>query len=208
MTKLLYITAHPLDELASNSMAAGKAFIDAYKENHQNDEVKHIDLFKEEIPMIDKDVLTGWGKLRNGDELTKEEQQKVNRFSEILDEFLSADKYVFVSPMWNLSFPPVLKSYIDAISIAGKTFKYTAEGPQGLLTDKKVLHIQSRGGFYSEGPAAEVESGDRYLKTIMTFLGVPSYERIIIEGHNAVPERTEEIKAASIAEAKEMSKNF
>ena len=137
VAKLLYITAHPLDELASNSMAAGKAFIDSYKENHASDEVKHIDLFKEDIPVIDKDVLTGWGKLRNGDDLTKEEQQKVDRFSEILEEFLSADKYVFVSPMWNLSFPPVLKAYIDAISIAGKTFKYTAEGPQGLLTDKK-----------------------------------------------------------------------
>lgn len=208
MTKLLYITAHPLDELASNSMAAGKAFTDAYKENHPNDEVKHIDLFKEDIPMIDKDVLTGWGKLRNGDELTSDEQQKVNRLSEILDEFLEADKYVFVSPMWNLSFPPVLKAYIDAISIAGKTFKYTVEGPQGLLTDKKALHIQSRGGYYIEGPAAEVESGDRYLRNIMTFLGVPSYETIIIEGHNAEPEKTEEIKAASIAEAKELAKTF
>ncbi|MCE5097102.1 FMN-dependent NADH-azoreductase [Staphylococcus devriesei] len=208
MAKLLYITAHPLDELASNSMAAGKAFLESYKENHSSDEIKHIDLFKEDIPMIDKDVLTGWGKLRNGDTLTNEEQQKVDRLSAILDEFLSADKYVFVSPMWNLSFPPVLKAYIDAISIAGKTFKYTAEGPQGLLTDKKVLHIQSRGGFYSEGPAAEMESGDRYLKTIMSFLGVPSYETVIIEGHNAEPERTEEIKAASLAEAREMSKNF
>ncbi|MCI2774224.1 FMN-dependent NADH-azoreductase [Staphylococcus petrasii] len=208
MTKLLYITAHPLDELASNSMAAGKTFVDSYKENHPSDEVKHIDLFKEDIPMIDKDVLTGWGKLRNGDELTSEEQQKVNRLSEILDEFLEADKYVFVSPMWNLSFPPVLKAYIDAISIAGKTFKYTAEGPQGLLTDKKALHIQSRGGYYTEGPAAEVESGDRYLRNIMTFLGVPSYETIIIEGHNAEPEKTEEIKAASIAEAKELAKTY
>lgn len=208
MAKLLYITAHPLDELASNSMAAGKAFLESYKENHSSDEVKHIDLFKEDIPMIDKDVLTGWGKLRNGDTLTNEEQQKVDRLSAILDEFLAADKYVFVSPMWNLSFPPVLKAYIDAISIAGKTFKYTAEGPQGLLTDKKVLHIQSRGGFYSEGPSAEMESGDRYLKTIMSFLGVPSYETVIIEGHNAEPERTEEIKAASLAEAREMSKNF
>ncbi|MCJ1655433.1 FMN-dependent NADH-azoreductase [Staphylococcus sp. NRL 16/872] len=208
MTKLLYITAHPLDELTSNSMAAGKTFVDAYKENHPSDEVKHIDLFKEDIPMIDKDVLTGWGKLRNGDELTSDEQQKVNRLSEILDEFLAADKYVFVSPMWNLSFPPVLKAYIDAISIAGKTFKYTAEGPQGLLTDKKALHIQSRGGYYTEGPAAEVESGDRYLRNIMTFLGVPSYETIIIEGHNAEPEKTEEIKAASIAEAKELAKKF
>ena len=137
VAKLLYITAHPLDELASNSMVAGKAFIDSYKDNHSSDEVKHIDLFKEDIPVIDKDVLTGWGKLRNGDELNQDEQQKVDRFSEILEEFLSADKYVFVSPMWNLSFPPVLKAYIDAISIAGKTFKYTAEGPQGLLTDKK-----------------------------------------------------------------------
>ena len=208
MTKLLYITAHPLDELGSNSMAAGKTFVDSYKENHPSDEVKHIDLFNEDIPMIDKDVLTGWGKLRNGDELTSEEQQKVNRLSEILDEFLEADKYVFVSPMWNLSFSPVLKAYIDAISIAGKTFKYTAEGPQGLLTDKKVLHIQSRGGYYTEGPAAEVESGDRYLRNIMTFLGVPSYETIIIEGHNAEPEKTEEIKAASIAEAKELAKTF
>ncbi|BGE81390.1 FMN-dependent NADH-azoreductase [Staphylococcus petrasii] len=208
MTKLLYITAHPLDELASNSMAAGKTFVDSYKENHPSDEVKHIDLFKEDIPMIDKDVLTGWGKLRNGDELTSDEQQKVNRLSEILDEFLEADKYVFVSSMWNLSFPPVLKAYIDAISIAGKTFKYTAEGPQGLLTDKKALHIQSRGGYYTEGPAAEVESGDRYLRNIMTFLGVPSYETIIIEGHNAEPEKTEEIKAASIAEAKELAQKF
>ena len=52
------------------------------KENHASDEVKHIDLFKEDIPVIDKDVLTGWGKLRNGDDLTKEEQQKVDRFSE------------------------------------------------------------------------------------------------------------------------------
>lgn len=208
MTKLLYITAHPLDELASNSMAAGKTFVDSYKENHPSDEVKHIDLFKEDIPMIDKDVLTGWGKLRHGDELTSDEQQKVNRLSEILDEFLEADKYVFVSPMWNLSFPPVLKAYIDAISIAGKTFKYTAKGPQGLLTDKKALHIQSRGGYYTEGPAAEVENGDRYLRNIMTFLGVPSYETIIIEGHNAEPEKTEEIKAASIAEAKELAKTY
>ena len=74
--KIIIHYSTPLDELASNSMAAGKAFIDSYKENHASDEVKHIDLFKEDIPVIDKDVLTGWGKLRNGDDLTKEEQQK------------------------------------------------------------------------------------------------------------------------------------
>lgn len=208
MAKLLYITAHPLDELASNSMAAGKAFIDSYKDNHSSDEVKHIDLFKEDIPVIDKDVLTGWGKLRNGDELNQDEQQKVDRFSEILEEFLSADKYVFVSPMWNLSFPPVLKAYIDAVAVAGKTFKYTPEGPVGLLTDKKALHIQARGGFYSEGPGVDLEHGDRYIKTMMAFFGVPSYETIIVEGHHAAPERSEEIKAHSLRQAEELGHNF
>ncbi|HDI1118332.1 TPA: NAD(P)H-dependent oxidoreductase [Staphylococcus aureus] len=173
MAKVLYITAHPFNELVSNSMAAGKAFIETYQQQHPDDE-----------------------------------QMKVSRLSDILEEFLSADKYVFVTPMWNLSFPPVVKAYIDAISIAGKTFKYSAEGPQGLLTDKKVLHIQSRGGYYTEGPAADFEMGDRYLRTIMTFLGVPSYETIIIEGHNAEPHKTEEIKATSINNAEKLATTF
>ncbi|MGZ1666062.1 FMN-dependent NADH-azoreductase [Staphylococcus argenteus] len=208
MSKVLYITAHPFNELVSNSMAAGKAFIEAYQQQHPEDEVKHIDLFETYIPVIDKDVLTGWGKINNGETLTDDEQIKVSRLSEILEDFLSADKYVFVTPMRNLSFPPVVKAYIDAISIAGKTFKYSAEGPQGLLTDKKVLHIQSRGGYYTEGPAANFEMGDRYLRTIMTFLGVPSYETIIIEGHNAEPHKTEEIKATSINNAEKLATTF
>ncbi|HIA6658553.1 TPA: FMN-dependent NADH-azoreductase [Staphylococcus aureus] len=208
MAKVLYITAHPFNELVSNSMAAGKAFIETYQQQHPDDEVKHIDLFETYIPVIDKDVLTGWGKMSNGETLTDDEQMKVSRLSDILEEFLSADKYVFVTPMWNLSFPPVVKAYIDAISIAGKTFKYSAEGPQGLLTDKKVLHIQSRGGYYTEDPAANFEMGDRYLRTIMTFLGVPSYETIIIEEHNAEPHKTEEIKATSINNAEKLATTF
>lgn len=70
--------------------------------------MKHIDLFETYVPVIDKDVLTGWGgKMSNGETLTDDEQMKVSRLSDILEEFLSADKYVFVTPMWNLSFPPV-----------------------------------------------------------------------------------------------------
>ncbi|HAR5631582.1 TPA: FMN-dependent NADH-azoreductase [Staphylococcus aureus] len=180
MAKVLYITAHPFNELVSNSMAAGKAFIETYQQQHPEDEVKHIDLFETYIPVIDKDVLTGWGKMSNGEPLTDDEQMKVSRLSDILEEFLSA----------------------------GKTFKYSAEGPQGLLTDKKVLHIQSRGGYYTEGPAADFEMGDRYLRTIMTFLGVPSYETIIIEGHNAEPHKTEEIKATSINNAEKLATTF
>ncbi|PNB70901.1 FMN-dependent NADH-azoreductase, partial [Pseudomonas sp. FW305-BF6] len=81
----------------------------------------------------------------------------------IVTQFVEADKYVFVTPMWNFSFPPVMKSYIDAVCVAGKTFKYTENGPQGLLGGKKALHIQASGGVYSEGPAAGMEMGHRYI---------------------------------------------
>lgn len=63
MAKVLYITAHPHDEATSYSMATGKAFIESYKEANPNDEVVHIDLYKENIPHIDADVFSGWGKL-------------------------------------------------------------------------------------------------------------------------------------------------
>ncbi|MGZ0087405.1 FMN-dependent NADH-azoreductase [Caldibacillus thermoamylovorans] len=211
MTKVLYITAHPHDDTQSYSMAVGKAFIDTYQQVHPDHEVIHLDLYKEYIPEIDVDVFNGWGKLRSGksfEELSDEEKAKVGRMNELCDQFISADKYVFVTPMWNFSFPPVLKAYIDAVAVAGKTFRYTEQGPVGLLTDKKALHIQARGGFYSEGPAAAMEMGHRYLSVIMQFFGVPSFEGLFIEGHAAVPEKAEEIKTNAIARAKDLAHTF
>lgn len=211
MAKILYITAHPLDENQSYSMAAGKAFIDSYKEANPNDEIINVDLYKETIPHIDADVFSGWGKLRAGKEfgeLTTDEQAKVGRLSEICEQFIAADKYVFVTPLWNFSFPPVMKAYLDAVSVAGKTFKYTENGPVGLLTDKKALHIQARGGIYSEGPAAAMEMGHRYLDIAMQFYGVPSFVGLFVEGHAAMPDKAEEIKENAIARAKDLAQTF
>ncbi|WP_338447691.1 FMN-dependent NADH-azoreductase [Niallia oryzisoli] len=211
MAKLLYITAHPHDERQSFSMAAGKAFIETYKEVNPNDEVVHIDLYKENIPHIDTDVFSGWGKLQSGkgfDELSDDEKTKVGRLNELSDQFITGDKYVIVTPLWNLSFPPVMKAYIDSIAVAGKTFKYTEQGSVGLLTDKKVLHIQARGGMYSEGPAAALEMGHRYLQVIFSFFGVPNVEGLFIEGHAAMPDKAEEIKQNGIARAKDLAHTF
>ncbi|MEC0312573.1 NAD(P)H-dependent oxidoreductase [Bacillus subtilis] len=118
MAKVLYITAHPHDEATSYSMATGKAFIESYKEANPNDEVVHIDLYKENIPHIDADVFSGWGKLQSGtgfEELSESEKAKVGRLGELSDQFASADKYVFVTPLWNFSFPPVMKARISIL---------------------------------------------------------------------------------------------
>lgn len=211
MAKLLYITAHPHDHQTSFSMAAGQAFLDSYRESHPQDEIKHLDLYKMNIPHIDADVFSGWGKLRGGSqftELSSEEQAKVTRLGEIVDEFVAGDKYVFVTPMWNFSYPPIMKAYIDAICVAGKTFKYTAEGPVGLLPNKSAIHIQARGGIYTEGPAAAIESGHRHLTSIMGFFGITDFKGVFIEGHAAMPDKAEAIKAKGIEEAKQAAKMF
>ncbi|TMU83585.1 FMN-dependent NADH-azoreductase [Bacillus sp. BHET2] len=211
MVQVLYITAHPHDDTQSYSMAAARAFIDTYKEVNPDHEVVHIDLYREHIPHIDADVFSGWGKLQSGkgfEELSPEEQKKVNRLNELSDQFISADKYVFVTPLWNFSFPPVMKAYIDSVAVAGKSFKYTEQGPVGLLTDKKAIHIQARGGIYSEGPAAGMEMGHRYLSIVMQFFGVPSFDGVFVEGHAAMPDKADEIKRDAIDRAKNAAHTF
>ncbi|MFP3632962.1 NAD(P)H-dependent oxidoreductase, partial [Burkholderia sp. SIMBA_045] len=78
------------------------------------DEVIHLDLYKVDIPQLDKDVFSGWDKLRAGlafEQLTEAEIVKLSSMNELVDQFVEADKYVFVTPIWNYSYPPVLKSY-------------------------------------------------------------------------------------------------
>lgn len=211
MSTVLYITANPKPVEEAFSLSVGEEFINAYRENNPNDEVVRLDLYKINVPYIDTDVFSGWGKLQQGtafDELSPDEKQKVSSINQLTDQFVAADKYVFVTPMWNLSFPPKLKSYIDNIAIAGKTFKYTAEGPVGLLTDKKALHIQARGGVYSEGPAKSLEFGDSYLRAILGFMGVPEIETIAVEGMAANPDQAADIKQKAIDRAKEFAKQF
>ncbi|MCZ8521044.1 MULTISPECIES: NAD(P)H-dependent oxidoreductase [Paenibacillus] len=212
MATVLYITAHPLDPQSSYSLAVGKEFIEAYVEANPGDEVVHLDLYKENIPQFDADVLRGWEKLRSGssfDQLTDAEKSKVSRLESIVDQFVAADKYVYVSPMWNFSIPPVLKAYTDATSIPGKTFKYTENGPEGLLTGKKALHIQASGSVYSEGPLAPLEMGYGYLNKVLQFYGIQSIEAILVEGTALQSQELAlAIKEKAIAHAKEVAKRY
>jgi FMN-dependent NADH-azoreductase len=211
MAKVLYITANPKTEAQSFSLSVGRAFLNAYKQQNPQDEVVELDLYKTNIPYIDADVFSGWGKLQQGtafEQLSADEKAKVARLNELVDQFVSADKYVFVTPMWNFSFPPLMKAYIDAICVAGKTFKYTENGPLGLLSGKKAVHIQARGGIYSEGPAKEVEFGDRYLKAVLGFIGITDVQSVIAEGMAAFPNEAEGIKEKAIKQAQEVAKSF
>ncbi|WP_206810161.1 FMN-dependent NADH-azoreductase [Paradesulfitobacterium ferrireducens] len=211
MARVLYITANPKKVQDSFSLSAGEAFVNAYREVKPQDEIIELDLYKIQIPLVDADVFSGWGKLQQGtafEQLTADEKAKVGRINELCDQFVSADKYIFVSPMWNLSVPPMLKAYFDTVCIAGKTFKYTENGPVGLLAGKKAVHIQARGGVYTEGPGKDFELGDRYVRSQLTFLGVGPIESVIAEGMAQMPDQAETIKSNTIERAKQVAKNF
>jgi len=212
MEKVLYITANPNDQETSYSMAVGQEFVQAYRSANPHDEVIHLDLYKNDIPQLDADIFSGWGKLGAGtafEELTDTEKAKVSRLAELVDQFVAANKYVFVNPIWNFSFPPVMKAYIDAVCVAGKTFKYTDKGPIGLLGDKKAVHIQASGSVLSSGSEfAQFEMGHRHMDAIMKFFGIPIFEGIFVEGMAKAPDQALAIKEKAIQQAREVASSF
>ena len=117
--------------------------------------------------------------------------------SSVLDEFLAADTIVIGAPMYNFSAPTQLKAWLDRVVVAGKTFRYTESGPEGLAGGKRVIVALARGGFYGKGaPAAPLEHLETYLKGLFNFIGVEP-EFVIAEGLNISPEH----RAAAIREA-------
>lgn len=115
----------------------------------------------------------------------------------VLDEFLAADTVVIGAPMYNFTLPTQLKAWIDRLLIAGTTFRYTADGPEGLVKGKRVIVALARGGFYDEGsPAASLEHLETYLRGIFNFIGIEP-EFVAADGLNIGPEQRE----ASISQA-------
>ncbi len=103
--------------------------------------------------------------------------------AQMLEEFLAADVVVIGAPMYNFSVPSQLKAWIDRIAVAGKTFHYTANGPEGLAGGKRVIIASSRGGIYSEGSAAaSMDFQETYLRAVFGFLGVTDLEFVRAEG--------------------------
>ncbi|MGD6819187.1 FMN-dependent NADH-azoreductase [Metabacillus sp. 84] len=208
MANILYVKANPKGDEMSFSARVANAFFDAYNSQNPGDQVETLDLYNTDLPLIDAEVLGGWGKLASGNELTDTEKAKIDRLSQLVDQFLEADKVVFAAPMWNFGFPPLMKAYIDAIAVAGKTFKYTENGPVGLSGDKKVVLIEARGGVYSEGPAASMEHTESYFRAVMSFLGINDVEVILAEGMAADPSAADQIFNQSVENAKEAARSF
>ena len=120
--------------------------------------------------------------------------------SSVLDEFLAADTVVIGAPMYNFTLPTQLKAWIDRIVIAGRTFRYTENGPVGLIGGKRVIVALARGGFYDEGsPASALEHLETYLRGIFNFIGIEP-EFVAADGLAVSPEQRQESIGRALGE--------
>lgn len=201
MSKVLYIKANAKPEGASRTFRISDSFIDAYKGNNPIDEVITLDLYKENIDFLKTDdINTMFG--------PKNEESKQHPILKYAYQFADTDKFVIAAPMWNLSTPAILKAYIDYVCVSGITFKYTAEGPVGLCTGKKAIHIVARGGNYSTPPYSDFEMGDRYLRTIFAFFGITDFTTISADALDVMGNDVEGIVGNAIKAAQDKAKSF
>ena len=118
----------------------------------------------------------------------------------VLEEFLNAETIVIGAPMYNFTLPTQLKAWIDRIVIAGVTFRYTANGPEGLANGKRVIIALARGGFYNEGsPASALEHLETYLTGVFNFIGIEP-EFVTADGLSVSPEQRDESLKVALGE--------
>lgn len=208
MSHVLFVKANNRPAEQSATVKLYESFLKTYRETHPDDLITELNLFEAELPYYDNDMLNGLFKLGKGMPVTPEEQKAADLANTYLDQFLNAEKVVFAFPLWNFTIPAQLLTYLFYLNQAGKTFKYTEQGPVGLVGDKKVALLQARGGVYSEGPAAAAEMSMKYMLTTLGFWGIQNPETVIVEGHNQFPDRAESIIQDGVKRAADLAAKF
>lgn len=204
MANVLVVIANPRKN--SHTARLTQSFLKEYINHNPTDTITKLDLYETEIPVINDEVLKAWNKAE--DALTSQEKSLLLRVDYFTSQFVAADKVVIAAPMWNLQFPPMLIAYIACLTVAGRTFKYTETGWQGLVPNKPVLLLHVRGGIFSAGPAKQYDHAVPYLTSICSLLGISDFRTIICEGIEASPRKAEEIFKQAVEEANLMARAF
>ena len=181
MKKLLHIIATPRGD-DSRTLQVSSVFLDAFKQRHSDWVIEELDLTKEELPALTMKRVDGKYVLLGGKELYGDLKEAWEEIIAHIKQFLSADAYLLSTPMWNFSIPYPLKQYIDIIVQPKYLFRYTDTGVEGLVKDRKMLVITSRGGDYSPGsPGRSMDFQEPYLRAVFGFVGLTDMNFIIAQ---------------------------
>jgi FMN-dependent NADH-azoreductase len=198
MTVLLNIQSSP-NLASSGSRAASKVFLEKYLANHPGTTVVDLDLVANPPPHVGVHHLGAY--FGPPEAHTPENKAALDASDAYVDQLLAADIVLIGTPMHNLSIASVLKSWIDNVVRAGRTFRYTETGAVGLVPGKKVVIIVGSGGVYSYGPMQDYEHAANYLKAILGVMGITDITVVRAEGLALGPEMAAKGSAAAAAAA-------
>lgn len=204
MANTLFIKANNRSAEYSVSVRMYDTFLQSYKDTHPNDVIVEVDLYQEQLPYLDDSMIIGNYKSANGIALTPEEQATHTIVVQHLEQFLHADKIVIAFPLWNLTVPAILHSYLDYLHQPRKTFQYTDKGLVGLLPHKKVALLNARGGVYIDGEEMAVN----FVKKHLQVFGINNVTTIVIEGHHQYPDHSREIIEEGLQKTKQAAHLF
>lgn len=198
--KLLHIDSSILgDNSASRQLS--REVVQAWQAADASIEVVYLDLAADAISHFSAATLLAAGTAEEARDAALAFEAKLSQ--ETLTEFLAADAVVIGAPMYNFSVPTQLKAWIDRVAVAGKTFRYTEAGPEGLCGNKKVILVSTAGGLHA-GQATGAGHED-FLKVFLGFIGVTDLEIVRAHGLAYGPEqRTAAIDAAQAQIAGEL----
>ncbi|MCX8281961.1 FMN-dependent NADH-azoreductase [Phyllobacterium sp. 0TCS1.6C] len=201
MSSILLVTSSPRGD-ASHSTRIARDFARRLQAGLPNSELVTRDLASDPLPHIDADFASGI--YTPAEARTPAQQAVVARSDALVDELFAADTIVISTGFINFGISSNLKTWIDHIARAGRTFSYGADGAKGLVTGKKVYVVLASGGVYSDGPAVAFDQATPYLRTVLGFLGMTDIEFVRIEGVAMGPEA----EARAIAEAVARTNDF
>ena len=201
MKRLLHIIATPREE-ESRTLQVSEAFLESFQDSHRDWVIDELDLSKEELPSLSMKSVSGKYVLLSGKDLYGTMKETWGEIIQHIDRFKTADRFLVSSPMWNFGIPYMLKHYIDLVVQPKYLFHYREDGSvEGLVKDKKMVVITSRGGNY-EGKNKGLDHEESYLRTIFNFVGIQDIEFI-----NAQPmDMGAEVREQKLAEAKTIAK--
>jgi FMN-dependent NADH-azoreductase len=204
MSRILYVKASPRGE-RSHSLAVADRFIEACREAAPDTEVMERNLFEMDLPALDGPTLKGKYNIMHGRQFSEADKTAWSAVESVIEDFKSADKYVFAIPMWNFSIPYRLKHYMDIIAQPTYTFTATDQGYQGLVKAKAFI-AYSRGGDYTDDSPYNFQAN--YMKHYLGFIGITDVQTVAVQPTLAGIEPRDASKTKAIEAALAMAKSF
>lgn len=196
MKKLLFINSCPRGEGESRTLMLCEVFIKKYLELHRDVEVQKCSIYEDDIKPL------GANELIERDKLIDEGKFENPMFKWARD-FAAADKIIIGAPFWDLSFPSILKVYIENVCVRNLTFHNTSKGTEGMCKADKLMYISTVGGF-TEG----VHYGNQYIEGISKFWGIKSCSFLSAEGLDIYEVDTDEVMKNALREAEKAAESF